>query len=355
MSSTTAFDEKENDSEKKSALMQRLRILYLFQYLLENTDSEHSVTMPQITDYLEECGCGAARKAIYGDLKALRDCAGVELETDHGRSSGYRISDHNQWLFSPEGTSEGSSGFTMPELQMLANAISSSIFLTDEAAQTLLTKLTRLCSKHQAEKLRHEVYVTSRPKSVNTKFFFSVNEIQVAIDTHKKISFKYFDYDTKKRKKYREGLRVCSPYAIVWDRDAYYLVAFYEKHPESLTNFRIDRMEGVTVLDEDITIKADPKELSDHLSSCFSMFTGKIEEVKLRFANNLVNPVLDRFGHDVKLIPADSEHFTIRVRVKPTMPFFSWIFQFGSGAEILEPDYVRENYKQALREVISNM
>lgn len=347
--------DKKTGNEEKDMMMQRLRVLYLFQYLLENTDSEHTVTMPQIIDYLDECGCSAARKAIYSDLKALKDCAGVELEVDHGRNSGYRITDHNQWLFSPEGTSEGSSGFTMPELQMLANAISSSIFLTKETAQSLLTKLTRLCSKYQAEKLRHDVYVTSRPKSVNEKIFFSVNEIQFAIDSNKQISFKYFDYDTKKRKKFREGLRVCSPYAIVWDRDAYYLVAYYDKHPESLTNFRIDRMEGVTVLAEEITVKADPKELSDHLSSCFSMFTGQIAEVKLRFTNNLVNPVLDRFGHDIKIIPEDSEHFTIRPRVKPTMPFFSWMFQFGGNAEILEPANVREEYKKALMGALEKM
>lgn len=336
------------ESKEKKAQMQRLRILYLFQYLLENTDSEHMVTMPQITDYLEECGCGAARKAVYGDLKALRDCAGIELEASHGRNSGYRITDRSLWLFSPEGASEGSGGFTMPELQMLANAVSSSIFLTKETAQSLLTKLTRLCSKYQAEKLRRDVYVTARPKSVNEKIFFSVNEIQAAIDTHKQISFKYFDYDIKKRKKLRDGLRICSPYAIVWDRDAYYLVAYYSKHPESLTNFRIDRMEGVTVLSDDIEVSADPKALSDHLSSCFSMFAGQIEEVKLRFTNDLVNPVLDRFGHEIKIIPEDSGHFSIRPRVKPTMPFFSWLFQFGGNAEILEPASIREEYKKAL-------
>ena len=55
-----------NVSEKK------LKLLYIAQILLERTDSEHAVTLPQMMEELEAKGLQAERKSLYDDIETLR-------------------------------------------------------------------------------------------------------------------------------------------------------------------------------------------------------------------------------------------------------------------------------------------
>ena len=41
---------------------------------------------------------------------------------------------------------------------------------------------------------------------------------------------------------------------MAWNNEQYYLVAMYDKYPDTLTNFRVDRMENVQIAD----VKAEP-------------------------------------------------------------------------------------------------
>ena len=51
----------------------RLKVLYVMNFLLHNSDEGHPVTMRQIIDHLESNGISAERKSIYDDIDALRD------------------------------------------------------------------------------------------------------------------------------------------------------------------------------------------------------------------------------------------------------------------------------------------
>ena len=83
------------------------------------------------------------------------------------------------------------------------------------------------------------------------------------------------------------------------------------------------------------------------------MFSGKTQLVTMRLKNHLVNPVIDRFGKQVALVPDDSEHFLLKVNVKAEQPFYGWIFQFGTDAEILEPQSVRDAFTAFLQTVMT--
>ena len=50
---------------------QKLKPLYIMNYLLQNTDEDHSVTVNQIISYLASQGISAERKSIYSDIEAL--------------------------------------------------------------------------------------------------------------------------------------------------------------------------------------------------------------------------------------------------------------------------------------------
>ena len=51
---------------------QKFKLYRLAQIMLENTDEEHYITMPEIKEKLEEYEVTADRKSIYNDFNLLR-------------------------------------------------------------------------------------------------------------------------------------------------------------------------------------------------------------------------------------------------------------------------------------------
>ncbi len=78
------------------------------------------------------------------------------------------------------------------------------------------------------------------------------------------------------------------------------------------------------------------------------------ETVKLRFKNDLVGTVIDRFGRDVAVTASDPAHFTVSVEVAVSPQFFAWLFGFGTGVEILAPEGVRSQFKQLAADVAAS-
>lgn len=321
-------------SEKIKNSNQRLKILYLYKILCEMTDEEHYIIMPEIINQLALYGISAARKALYEDIEALKTF-GLDIVSLKGGTSGYYVASRE---------------FELPELKLLADAVCSSRFLTEKKSNELLKKIEKLSSVHEAKQLHRQVYVSNRVKSMNERIYINVDVIHRAIAAGKQIAFKYFDYGLDKKKKYRSGLRVCSPYALSWDDERYYLIAYYKKY-NSISNFRVDRMESIEILDEPIVPKPKNFNVAEYMNSTFSMFSGTPCDVKLRFKNNLVNIVIDRFGKDVFIVPDGDEHFIVRVTVRAEQPFLAWLFMFGTNAEILAPQELRNKYKNQLNAV----
>ena len=59
---------------------QKLKLLYVYQMLIKETDDKHGLSMSQILNNLAKIGIEAERKGIYNDLDALRQF-GLEITT----------------------------------------------------------------------------------------------------------------------------------------------------------------------------------------------------------------------------------------------------------------------------------
>ena len=60
---------------------QKLKIIYVMEYLLKYSDEEHPVTTNQIIAYLQSHDIAAERKSIYSDIESLRDY-GLDINQD---------------------------------------------------------------------------------------------------------------------------------------------------------------------------------------------------------------------------------------------------------------------------------
>jgi len=323
---------------EKDTGSQRLKLLYLRDIFLRYTNENDSLTRNQITDLLSDLGISEGRKAFAEDIEALQNY-GMDIRATNGRTASYQLTTRD---------------FELAELKLLADAVSSAKLLSDSQSAKLLKKISALCSENEASQLKRTVYVSGRTRQNSNKaVLYNVDTIQRAISTSpkKKISFRYFEYDMRKNKKYRDKARVVTPYALVWDNDHYYLVAWND-HRERYSNFRVDRMEGVEIIDAPAR-KPDPDfDLEDYILTHVSMFSGDETEVVLRCDKTLVNAVLDRFGMGVRMLPEeDGEHFSVFVDVAPQPPFFAWVFQFGGAVKIISPENVAGEYREMLDRV----
>ena len=66
-------------------------------YLLQNSDEEHPITVNQMIQYLESNGIAAERKSIYDDIEALRTFGMDIEECKRGRVFGYYVDDPERY------------------------------------------------------------------------------------------------------------------------------------------------------------------------------------------------------------------------------------------------------------------
>lgn len=305
---------------------QKLKLLILKDYLLRNSDEKHPVTIPQIIEELGRYDIKAERKSLYDDLEALR-VYGLDIVQSRGN---YYVGQRN---------------FETPELKLLVDSIQSSKFITEKKTMSLIKKLEELASMYDAQLLERQVYVRNRVKSMNESVYYNVDSIADAINQDRAICFKYFEYTvTKERRIRRNGdWYVVSPFALMWDDENYYMVA-WDANAGSLKHYRVDKMLEITALKDARKGKEAFAEvdMAAYAKKTFGMFTGQDRSVRLRFKNILAGAVFDRFGRDVMLIPDGEDHFVVTLDVAVSPQFYSWVFGFGTDVEILSPDDIRE-------------
>lgn len=81
------------------------------------------------------------------------------------------------------------------------------------------------------------------------------------------------------------------------------------------------------------------------------MFTGKEERVTLEFANSLAGAVIDRFGKEIAMIPADGEHFHIHTEVAVSPQFFGWLCGFVDCVKVVAPESVVLKMKEHISSI----
>ena len=325
---------------------QKAKLLYLARILSQQTDQEHPMTIARMMDLLQAQGVDVRdRKSLYDDLETLR-VFGMDIEKQReGRSVGYYVAGRE---------------FELPELKLLVDAVQSSRFITHNKTNQLIRKVESLASVHQARQLQRQVYVTRRIKAMNESIYYTVDALHEAIDSGKQIRFHYFEWAlgrgrerVEKRLRRGGGWYQVSPFSLVWDNENYYLVAF-ETESGTVRHYRVDKMQNLTVTDlprEGLPENFDP---AAYAGSLFGMYNGVQETVKLRFENSLIGVVADRFGREVFLSPDGDSHFTVTTKVAVSPQFLSWVFSFGSQAQILSPEPVRNQFLQLLHETEAN-
>lgn len=149
------------------------RLLFLLEYLNQETDEQHPVTIMEIIEHLNAEGFTATRKTVSKDIDTLL-AHGADIICNKGRKNQYFIGDHI---------------FEMAELTLLVDAVQAARFIPVGKSKKLIAKLASLTSRYQTDRLNRELYVDKHIKLVNENVLYIVDLLHTAINDKRKITF----------------------------------------------------------------------------------------------------------------------------------------------------------------------
>ena len=312
---------------------QKIKLLKLLELLQQETDEGHSMSTSDICGRLVEIGVEADRRTLGRDIAYLNQHGYEIMMVQEGRKKSYYVDDRS---------------FSVPELKILIDAVQAASFITEKKTLGLIDKIAALGGSHRADILRENIVQFNTRKHSNEHVYYSVSMIEEAVQNDRKIIFRYYDLDENASKVYRRDGHhyVVEPVALVFYEDNYYLTAYSARH-DGTANYRIDRMEGVEVIDDCISEKAITlrKTIGEFSEQAFRMYGGELVEVTLEFDDKLIGVVYDKFSEDTKIERLDRKcTATVKVQISPV--FWGWLFQFVGQMKILAPDTVIKQYNE---------
>ncbi len=319
---------------------QKLKLLKLVGLLRQETDEQHPLTTAQICERLRAMDIPCDRRVLSKDIDLLNDNGVEVLWTWVGKGKGYYVEDRN---------------FSVPELKILIDAVQAASFITEKKTEDLVNKLASLGGTNRAEILKSNLTHFNTRKHSNESIYYNVDAIEDAIQHQKKIIFRYFDLDIKGEKSYRRDGHhyVVEPVALVYNEDNYYVVVYSERH-DNTANYRVDRMDSVEVIEENISEKAVTlkDKVGEYTEQAIKMYGGESQTVVLEFDSKLTGVIYDRFGEGVNMMPSSEDKILATVKVQLSSTFWGWLFQFGAKMRVLSPSSVTEEYKARAAELL---
>ena len=319
------------------SIEQKIKLLVLYDLLCQHTDENHALNTDEIIALLVDKGIAVSRRILLQDIALLNEFGYEVLSYKKKFCYFYVVNRH----------------FDSAEIAFLADAVQASK-LSATQKQTLTNKLMTTMGDYQATDLTLAARFGTMPKRNNRYIIYTIDTLKQAIANNKKVSFQYYSLDYKKNKVYRkDGKRyVVNPLVVVWNKDNYYLVCYYDNHDDTVT-YRIDRMEEAR---EEMTDRVYRKEFDEfdieqYRQSVFSMFSGEEQEVELQFDVDMLDDVFDKFGEEVNIVKVDDTTYRLKVPIQVSKTFFAWVVGTQGKMRILAPQTVCDQFNEFVTKI----
>lgn len=318
---------------------QKIKILKLYELLKQETDENHSLTTAEICRRLEEIGISCDRRTLSKDIALLNEYGYEIMDEMKGHEKGYYVVDRS---------------FSVPELKVMMDAVHGASFITEKKADELIGKIASLGGGHQAELLKRNQTCFNTHRHSNEAIYYTIDACEHALQQQRRLAFYYFDLNEKLNHVYRKSKKLyeVDPMALIFNNNNYHLMCYTSKY-DGITNYRLDRMENVSVMDEPIDEGAQihSADVADFTKQAFSMYGGPVENAVLQFSDKLIGVVFDQFGEDTKMIRQDDNTCIATVQVQKSPTFWGWLFTLGDQMKILAPEPLVKDWKEQIEKL----
>lgn len=320
---------------------QKIKLLYMLEVLLKNTDENQCMSSQDLIDYLAEKEIFVERKTIFSDIETLKQY-GVDIGVSKSKSnSGYYVMGRD---------------FELAELKIITEAILASRYISAKKSRELIDKLSDLVGPSERKSLKREVFVQGRVKTENESIYYNVDILHNAILKNQQISFLYLEWNANKELVPRKDSKIytVSPWALTVKDENYYMIA-YDESVQMIKHYRVDKMKSITHIDNKNRLGKEQFEsfnLGQYTNQNFGMFSGDEDTVTLIIPENKVGILLDRFGKDIDIRNLSKGLLSCRVKVLVSQQFFGWLVGIGKDIVIDKPSSVKAEFKAYIEEIM---
>ena len=342
----------------------KLLPMLILDILRRKTDENHHLTQKEIRDILAaEYDMPADRKSIRRNIDNLIDmgydiefskCTDRETENKQTGEIEKNTAMSDLWL---------AKDFEDSELRLIIDSLLFSNHIPSSQLKDLIDKLVGLSSEHFEAHVRH-IHAVPSALPASRQLFWTIDQLDSAISTKKKVSFNYLDYGVDKKQHYRclpEGAPreyVVSPYQMAAKDGKYYLICNYDEY-DDVSNYRVDRISNVRILDSPIRPFSSLKwsrgasfDLAQYIQEHVYMYSSESSHVRFRIVKRMVGDVIDEFGLDVRFEDETDDHVTVSTRVNErAMQQFAK--NFAPDAVVLEPKRLAEKIREEARQTLA--
>ena len=339
------------DNGKKSI------ILYVLQILQKYTDALHPMTQQQIMEKLwNDYGISVNRATVKRNISELME-AGYDI----------RYRETTRAYRTPRGEMEESSiytdlyyehDFAEAELHMLIDGLLFSRSVPYTQRRQLIDRLGKLSSIHFNQRMNH-VRCMSADSPQNPELFHTIDILDEAITAGKQVRITYNFYGTDLKlhpSRNPEGKirrQTLNPYQMVASEGRYYLICNYD-HYDTVSNYRIDRITDIELLDSPVRPMKEVRgleeglRLQEYVYQNLNMFSGDAEEVEFEIPQSNVSLVIDFFGKHVCFSEGDEGkiHCTLTVSREAMR---RWAAQYAGIVKVLKPLNLVEEIREEIQ------
>jgi len=304
------------------------RLLLIKKILMEETDSNHKISIQEIIHRLKpslpEMKMDA--RTIRADLKALDDTS-FSIKSEKGKF-GKLLYNYNNHLFSSD------------ELRFLIDAVFASKFLPRSEKRTMISRLKTLVSKPVANMLPDILLETYGTSWMFQRVEQHIGVLQRSIADSCLLNFKIVSYKGGGK----ENVREFAPYLVTWQDDFCYVIG--KCSGASMTHYRVDEITELEIAEK--SFEREQFDFQDYAERHFLKFSKQGEAVKVRFHNSTYAKVIDHFGPAAAIEKDGEHHFTLILYTLRFDVIRNWLLEWGSGAEVLSPHHLRESIKKEI-------
>lgn len=339
----------------------KIIILYILQILRKYTDDSHTMTQQEIVDRLRsEYGIEVNRSTVKRNLFDLIE-AGYDIQytevtrTQLNRKTGEKEDNtiYTDLYYEHD--------FTEAELHMIIDGLLFSRSVPYRQRKTLIDKLGKLSSSYFNQRMNH-VHCMSSDSPQNPELFHTIEMLDEAITDGKqiRITYNYFGTDMKLHPTLNADGSVkrqtLNPYQMVASEGRYYLICNND-HYSTVSNYRIDRITDIELLETSVKPKSqvegleDGLNLQDYVYQNLNMFSGRAEQVEFMIPKSAVSLIIDFFGKHVSFYEQEDGSVSCRLQVS-LEAMKRWAVEHANMVRVTSPQSLVEEVRAELKKAM---
>jgi len=339
----------------------KIIILYILQILRKYTDDSHTMTQQEIVDRLRsEYGIEVNRSTVKRNLFDLIE-AGYDIQytevtrTQLNRKTGEKEDNtiYTDLYYEHD--------FTEAELHMIIDGLLFSRSVPYRQRKTLIDKLGKLSSSYFNQRMNH-VHCMSSDSPQNPELFHTIEMLDEAITDGKqiRITYNYFGTDMKLHPTLNADGSVkrqtLNPYQMVASEGRYYLICNND-HYSTVSNYRIDRITDIELLETSVKPKnqveglEDGLNLQDYVYQNLNMFSGRAEQVEFIIPKSAVSLIIDFFGKHVSFYEQEDGSVSCRLQVS-LEAMKRWAVEHANMVRVTSPQSLVEEVRAELKKAM---